>query len=78
MRGFFIIFVTMIKFKFGRLGVTVVLKHRWQKDLNYWDKEKWNDFRLGPRIRYYGNPKISILFGFYLIVANFWIVFYKN
>jgi len=67
-----------MRFKFYRFGVTIVFKHRWQKDLDYWSKERWNDFRLGPRIRYYNNPKKSVLFGFYLIVANFWIAFYEN
>lgn len=67
-----------MRFKIGRLGITIMFKHRWQKDLSYWQKEKWNDFRFGPRVRYYNNPKISVLFGFYLIIANTWIVFYEN
>ena len=67
-----------MKFKIGRLGVVMMLTHRWQKDLNYWDKERWNDFRLGLRVRYYSNPKKSVLFGGYLIVTKFWIVFYEN
>ena len=77
MWGFLIIFVFM-KFKVGNLSIIVTFKHRWQKNLNYWDKERWNDFRFGLRVRYWGNPKTSVLFGFYLVVANFWIVFYKN
>jgi hypothetical protein len=67
-----------MRFKIGRLGINIMYTHRWQKNLNYWDKERWNDFRLGPRVRYYDSPKVSILFGLYLIVAKFCIVFYEN
>lgn len=65
-------------FKFGRFGVVLMLKHRWQKNLSYWEKERWNDFRLGPRVRYFGGPKTSVLFGFYLIFAKFWLIVYGD
>ncbi len=55
-----------------------MLTHRWQKGMDRWEKEKWNDFRLGPRLKYYTNPNMSLLLGFYLIVAKFWVVFNKK
>jgi len=46
------------------------------KGLNFYQKEKWNDFRLGFRVRYWDNPtQISI--GLYLIFFKVWVVFYK-
>jgi hypothetical protein len=65
-------------FKVGKLRINLMMTHRWEKDLDYWQKEKWNDFRFGPRIRYWDNPNISVLFGFYLIVAKVWITFSKS
>lgn len=66
-----------MRFKIGNLGISVIVTHRWQKDLNFYQKDKWNDFRLGPRVRYWDKPK-QLLIGFYLIFLKFWIVFYKN
>jgi len=33
-----------MRFKIKNLGVSLILTHRWQKGLNFYQKEKWNDF----------------------------------
>jgi len=72
----FFYYLCVMRFKIKNLGVSLILTHRWQKGLNFYQKEKWNDFRLGTRVRYWDNPtQISI--GLYLIFFKVWVVFYK-
>jgi hypothetical protein len=70
----------MIKkiFRVGKLNVSFILKHRWEKNLDHWDKDKWNELRLGPYIRFHKTPHKSLMIGFYLIVAKTWFTFFKT
>jgi hypothetical protein len=70
----------MIKkiFTIGKIRISLILKHRWQKNQDRWEKDKWDELRLGLWFRYYKNPHKSLSLGSYLIVAKTWISFSKS
>lgn len=65
----------MIKkvFTIGKVRICLILKHRWQKNQDRWEKDKWNELRLGLWFRSSKNPHKSLSIGSYLIVIKTWI-----
>lgn len=78
-------------FKMKILGwrINFVFRHRYEKDLDLWERRKWNDYKLGVWFKInklVGKPKDgpaiigkkgtttnSYMFGVELILCRFWI-----
>lgn len=70
----------MIKkvFNIGKIRISFILKHRWQKNQDRWEEDKWNELRLGTWLRCHKNPHKSLLLGFYLVIAKTWVSISKS
>ena len=61
------------KINVGPIKFVTILKHRWERDLSYYEKDKWDCIKLGPWFRYHKGQEKSVIIGLHLLVLKFWV-----